>query len=140
MFTLALALADTVAPTLDPVVDSLLRAGPLGICIVGAWLLWPRIAAWRAQELTAARERDQAFLAAARERDQAFLSGQRELSAAFSSANERILDRADRAHERAISAIDNVREELHGLRADVHSLTTGTFRAMAPSAADTKKE
>ena len=137
---IAALLAQAAAAPMDPVVDSLLRAGPLGICIVGAWLLWPKIAAWRAQELQAAKERDQAFIAANRERDQAFLSGQRELSTAFAAANERILDRADRAHERAIGAIDNVREELHGLRADVHSLTTGTFPRMAPPAAEPKKE
>ncbi len=128
-------------PTIDPVVDSLLRAGPLGVLLVGAWLLWPKVVAWRAAELAASKERDQAFLVAARERDQAFLSGQRELSSAFQNANERILDRADRAHERAIGAIQDVREELHGLRADVHSLTTGNFQRLpAPTATEPKKE
>ena len=131
-------LAQATPTAIDPMVDSLLRAGPLGVLLVGAWLLWPKVAAWRAAVLTASKERDQAFLAAARERDQAFLSGQRELSAAFANANERILDRADRAHERTIGAIQDVREELHGLRADVHSLTTGNFQRLP--APEPKKE
>ena len=128
------------AATLDPVIDGMVKAGPLGVILVGVYLMWPKVTAWRATELQAAKERDQAFLSAARERDQSFLSGQRELSTAFAAANERILDRADRAHERAIGAIQDVREELHGLRADVHSLTTGTFPRMAPPAAEPKKE
>ena len=116
-------LAQAAASPLDPLIDSLIKAGPLGVCIVGAWMLWPRVAAWRAQELAAAKDRDQAFL-----------TGQRELSTAFSQANERILDRADKMHERSIAAIDRVQEELHGLRADVHSLTTGAFpRLPAPA-------
>ena len=134
-------LAQAAAPAMDPLIDSLMKAGPLGVCIIGAWLLWPKVTAWRQVEIAAAKDRDAAFIAANRERDAAFLSGQRELSADFARANERILDRADRAHERSIAAIDRVQEELHGLRADVHSLTTGTFpRLPSPAAADVKKE
>ena len=123
----ALLAQAAAAPAMDPLIDSLMKAGPLGVCIIGAWLLWPKVTAWRQVEIAAAKDRDAAFIAANRERDAAFLSGQRELSTAFSAANERILDRADKMHERSIAAIDHVREELSGLRADVHSLTTGTF-------------
>ena len=125
-----LLLAQAVAdPVNSPLIDSLFKAGPLGVVVIGAWMLWPKVAAWRQVELQAAKDRDQAFL-----------TGQRELSTAFQNANERILDRADRAHERSIAAIQDVREELHGLRADVHSLTTGTFARLPQAAPEAKKE
>ena len=58
-------LAQAAAP-IDPVVDSLLRAGPLGICIVGLWLLWPRVAAMGADQSSPKRAATSSLCAALR--------------------------------------------------------------------------
>lgn len=101
-----------MAAAVDPVavdissglVDSLLRAGPLGAILMAVYVFWPKVMAWRADE-RAQQER---------------------LVSAFTSTNERLLDRSDRANERVVAVLADVREDLHGLRGDVHALAAAT--------------
>lgn len=162
---LVLVLADAAAAALpavgDPLIDALMRGGPMGLMLAVGIVLMRQWTAWRAQERAAdaardaaAAQRDQARDAAAAQRDAARDAAAaqrdaerhallREQAATFTSANERLLDRADRQNDRTVAAVADVSREVQAhvsrevqtLRGDVQALRTTQDRMLPVSVA-----
>lgn len=139
MLVLVLADAAAALPAVgDPVIDALLRGGPMGLMLAAGIVLMRQWREWRREERAADVARD----AAAAQRDAAREAAAAQRETERHAALDRILDRADqqrdRQHDRVIATVtDSAREtqtqvprevqahvsrEVQALRGDVQAL------------------
>lgn len=146
MLVFVLADAAAALPVVsDPLIDALMRGGPMGLMLAVGLVLMRQWTVWRAQERAAdaardaaAAQRDQARDAAAAQRDGERHALLREMASTFTAANERLLDRADRQNERTVAAVTDVSREVQAhvsrevqtLRGDVQALRTTQDRML----------
>lgn len=136
VFVLADAAATALPAVGDPLIDALLRGGPMGLMLAAGLVLMRQWREWRREERAADAARD----AAAAQRDAAREAAAAQRETERHAALDRILDRADRQTDRQTDRViatvnDKARETQAHVSREFQAIRTTQDRMLPVSVA-----